>query len=223
MRNPDLPFLFQRRTVDLTAWIPTGAAAVTVAQPPGSAASAFVAFGVPAAEATVAGLPQTYAVPFQLIINLATLANSADILGFWHEYSIRSVRFEVQTLMGDSVSLNSAGSGSSLPEVLTAAHPVSAGTSFDPETVMAFADTQRSVLTLERPHRARFQPVVPIGLAGVSGTVMESNHNQWYPFDITQYGLIGAIRNWQSQAMVSAQPVPIRFSATYMIAARRPR
>lgn len=221
--NPDQRFAFNRRTVDLTCCLTVGGTLpVLINQPPGSSATPFVQFGVPVIEATIPGFPSTYVVPFNLALSLATLSQGGDVLAFFNEYQIRAARFEVQNLMGDSYSASSA-IGGIVPEIITAIVPNSPPL-FDTESVLAFPNTQRSVLTLARNHRVRFRPRLVVGVPGVSTPLIPNRDSDfWCSTDTTWFGCIGVVRNWPTITTPSTTiPVPLRFSCQVEIVGRRP-
>jgi len=159
-------------------------------------------------------------VPFVGSFTLASLANSTDILSFFNEYLIKSVRLEIQSLIGDSA-YNPGGSAVLIPEAITVIDPGNApAPTFSAENLLAFANSNRSVLTLARPHRTRCQPRLSLGASLI--LIPTKATEFWAIADTPFYGINGGIRNW-FKPTGSAIPFPVRFSLTVEIHARRPR
>lgn len=213
--------LINRRAVDLTVWVDF-AGAFNIAQPPGSSVTPALVFGAPTFETGIIGLPATKVIPWYAGFGLSSLANGTDLLTTFNEWQMREMTITFQALIGDSSS--SGAQPLPIPEVLSVANPApQAVPNWDAETVLAFPNTRRSVLTLERSHTVRARPRPSIIGPGSIGNIATSAGSFWYTQDTTFFGVFGVLRNYPVPVGSTNSPFPVRVSVACLIAVRRPR
>jgi hypothetical protein len=212
--------VFNRRSADLTLAINT-AGLFTLFPPVGFSGLPFFILGSPFSDNPVPG-PSTQTIGFALNFVIESLAQSNDILGMFAEYQVRALKITFQSLMGDSYN-----STFPLPEMVTAVDPTAASAPVSTLTVEAYGNSQRAVLTQERPHIVKLRPRIASQVFGSTLTTsyvseaaanslwVASNNGTSPPY----YGLVGVFRNFPTPIGSGCQ---VRISCEAEIAVRRP-
>jgi hypothetical protein len=223
-RRPDQEFVFERQTSDLTCYV-NQAGVMIAATPPGTSTTDFILFGPGTPELVVPGIPPAWAVPFTFNLVTSSLPHFAKLIDFWTDFQIRAAQVTFESLNGDSYSSGITTSGSPLPEVLAVAVPPPAGVNFpaDIESVMAYPNVTRQVMTQGRPHRMNFRPRASTTDGDGFDYYLDSVKAPWYNTGNQYFGMVGWFRNYPAVASAAGPFFPIRITAKFTIACRRPR